>query len=156
MVWQDKVLLIDCTDVWVDDRLLELVKTTHPNCDDYVCIKMDYVTGPESESINSKGFCLFSSGCLLAALKPLIEQHPKIDEYYEYIQKKYMERLNILHDAIFNKHDLSVLETEEGKNYLLSVIIETLHERGITFDRNETNKKIVFEICNIIKEIYSL
>ncbi len=153
MVWQDKVLIIDCTGVWVNDRLHESAKAAHPHCDDYVCVKMYYVTSPESDSISNNGFCLVSSGCISAALEPLNDRHPKIKKYYEYIQKEFMERLNKLHDAIFNQHDLSVIETEDGKKYLLSVIIEKLYERNITVDWNETNKEMALEICKIIKEI---
>ena len=131
MVWQNKVLIIDCTGMWVNDSLLESVKATHPHCDDYVCVKMDYVTSPESDSISNNGFCLVSSGLISDALEPLIDRHPKIKAYYEYIQKEFVERLNKLHDAIFNKHDLSVLETEEGKKYLLSVIVENFYAHNI-------------------------
>lgn len=153
ITWQDKVLLMDCTGVWINDALLESVKMEHPNCEDYLCLKMDYVTSSESDCISRNDFCLVSSGRISIALEPLIDRYPRIKEYFEYIQKEFLERINGLHEAIFNKHDFSVLETNEGKEYLLKTLADNLYERSIAFDWNETSSKAVLEICRIVKEI---
>ena len=147
-----QVLLVDCTGKWVNASLLESIKTANPQCDKYVCLKTDYVTSQESQDITQGKFHLLTAGMVTSIIEPIRDKYPDVEAFCELLEVN-SEKLNILNKALFIDHDLSVLDTNDGKRYLLNTLAESLSERGITINWNETNSKTVLEICKIMKEI---
>ena len=149
------MVLVDFTGHRVNRTRLELLKETLPECESYICVMTDYVTGQESQDINESDFKLVTSGMVAEALEPVKDLHSQISSL---VKKMHIENeeLNRLHHALFIDHDTSVLDTDEGMKYLMNTLAENLYERNIPFDWNETNKRAVSEMCNLFKEIFAV
>lgn len=149
------VVFVDFTGQWVNRTRLERLKEALPECESYICVKTDYVTSQESQDISKTGFKLVTSGMIADALEPVKNLHPQINSLVNKIHRE-NEELNRLHYALFIDHDTSVLDTDEGMEYLMNTIAENLYERNIPFDWDETNKKAVKELCKLFKEIIAV
>ena len=147
------MVLVDFTGQWVNRTRLERLKEVLPECESYICVKADYVTSQESQDISESGFKLVTSGMIVDALEPVKDLHPLINSLVNKMNRK-NEELNRLHHAVFIAHDTSVLDTDEGMEYLMKALTENLYDRNIAFDWTESNKEIMIEICKLFKEIF--
>lgn len=149
------ILIVDCTGKYVDCSLLDRVRKAFPDCDSYVCYKMDYVTSQESKNISLCRFHLMDAGTVASVLEPIKDLHPRIKEYKENLEVG-MVRMNQLHKAILIDHNFSVLSTEEGKEYMMKMIAENLYEQNIHFDWTEANKAVLRTIIEITNSIFTV
>jgi hypothetical protein len=147
------MVLVDFTGQWVNCTWLEQLKEALPKCESYICIKADYVTSQESQDISESGFKLVTSGMIVDAIEPVKDLNPQI---YSLVKKIHRENdeLNRLHHALFIEHDTSVLDTDEGMEYLMNTLAENLYEMRIPFDWNETNTEAIKEISILFRKLF--
>lgn len=147
------MVLVNFTGQWANRTRLERLKETLPECESYFCVKTDYVTSQESQDISETGFKLFTSGMIADALEPVKSFHPQINSLVNKMNRE-NEELNRLHHALFIDHDTSVLDTDEGMEYLMNTLAENLYERNIPFDWSGTNWEAIKEICHLFRELF--
>lgn len=146
-------MVLDFTGQWVNRTWLERLKEALPECERYICVKSDYVTSQESQDISEAGFKLVTSSMIVDALEPVKNLYPQINSFANRMHIE-NEELNRLHHALFIDHDTSVLNTDEGMEYLMNTLAENLHERDFPFDWNETNREAIKELWNLFKELF--
>lgn len=91
------------------------------------------INSQEEIEVTSEQYEIISVGMMSSTLEMMVDVHPLIKMYYEYITTTFEQEVNSLHERIFLKHDYDVLWSADAQKYLCDVIVKNMAEQGVPY-----------------------
>lgn len=130
---QQTVLFEDKTWSMPHSDQLARYKKIYPDCYRYFYYKLAYINSQEEIEVTSEQYEIISVGMMSSTLEMMVDVHPLIKMYYEYITTTFEQEVNSLHERIFLKHDYDVLWSADAQKYLCDVIVKNMAEQGVPY-----------------------
>lgn len=130
---QQMVLFEDKTWSMPHSGQLARYREIYPDCYRYFYYKLAYVNSQESKEVSNEHYDIIFVGEMASVLEKMVDLHPLIKMYYEYITVTFLQNINSLNEKIFKKHDYGVLWNADGQRYLCDCIVENMYEQGVPY-----------------------
>lgn len=130
---QQMVLFEDKTWSMPHSGQLTRYRKIYPNCYRYFYYKLAYVNSQEIKEVSNEQYDIIFVGEMSSVLGKMVDLHPLIKMYYEYITVTFEQKINLLNYRIFSKNDYDVLWTADGQKYLCDCIVENMFEQGVPY-----------------------
>lgn len=108
-------------------------RAIYPDCYRYFYYKLAYMNSQECKEVSNEHYDIIFVGEMASVLERMVDLHPLIKMYYEYITVAFLENINSLHEKLFKKHDYDVLWSADGQKYLCDCIVENMYEQGVPY-----------------------
>lgn len=115
------------------DNQLERYKEINPNCYRYFYYKLAYINTQEAKEITREQYEVICAGMMSTVLEKMINLHPLIKMYYEYITITFVKEINSFYEKIFLKHDYNVLWSADAQKYLCDTIVKNMMEQNVPY-----------------------
>lgn len=108
-------------------------KEIYPNCYRYFYYKLAYINSKEEKEVSQNRYEVINAGMMSSTLEKMIDLHPLIKMYYDYITYTFVETINSFHEKLFVKHDYDVLWSADAQKYLCDTIVENMTKQGVPY-----------------------
>ena len=108
-------------------------KEIYPNCYRYFYYKLAYINSQEEKEVSQNRYEVINAGMMSSTLEKMIDLHPLIKMYYDYITYTFVETINSFHEKLFVKHDYDVLWSADAQKYLCDVIAENMTKQNVPY-----------------------
>ncbi len=105
----------------------------YPNCYRYFYYKLAYVNSQERKEVYNEQYDIIFVGEMSSVLEKMVDLHPLIKMYYEYITVTFQQKINVLNEKIFKENDYDVLWNADGQKYLCDCIVENMFEQDVPY-----------------------
>ena len=130
---EQTVLFEDKTWSMPHNRQLARYKEIYPNCYRYFYYKLAYINSQEEKEVSQNRYEVINAGMMSSTLEKMIDLHPLIKMYYDYITYTFVETINSFHEKLFVKHDYDVLWSADAQKYLCDTIVENMTKQGVPY-----------------------
>jgi hypothetical protein len=130
---QQIVLFEDKTWSMPHSGQLARYKEIYPDCYRYFYYKLAYINSQEKKEVSRERYEIVNAGMMSSVLEKMVDLHPLIKMYYEYITATFEQEINSFHERIFVKHDYNVLWSADAQKYLCDVIVENMTEQNVPY-----------------------
>ena len=127
------VLFEDKTWSMMHSGQLARYKKIYPNCYRYFYFKLAYINSQEEKEISQEQYEVINAGMMSSTLEKIVDLHPLIKMYYEYITYTFVNAINSFHERIFVKHDYDTLWSADAQKYLCDAIVDTMTEQNVPY-----------------------
>lgn len=136
VLFEDKTLSMPHSDQ------LARYKEIYPNCYRYFYYKLAYINSQEESEVSKEGYELISAKMMSSTLENMVDLHPLIQMYYDYITYTFVNTINSFYEKLFLNHDYNVLGTADAQKYLCDVIVYNMTKQNVPYleIRNGTSK----------------
>lgn len=136
------------------DNQLVRYKTIYPNCYRYFYFKLAYINSQEEKTVSQEQYEVINAGMMSSTLEKMVELHPLIKMYYDYITYTFVDAINSFHEIIFVEHDYDVLESADAQKYLCDTIVENMTKQDVSYYeiKNGTSKGRPWTLIEIVKK----
>ena len=108
-------------------------KEIYPNCYRFFYYKLGYINSQEQKEISKEQYEIINAGMMSSAIEKMVDLHPLIKMYYDYISHTFVETINSYYEKIFVKHDYDVLRSVDAQKYLCDTIVENMAEQNVPY-----------------------
>lgn len=115
------------------NRQLARYKEIYPNCYRYFYYKLAYINSQEEKEVSQNRYEVINAGMMSSTLEKMIDLHPLIKMYYDFITYTFVETINSFHEKLFVKHDYDVLWSADAQKYLCDTIVENMTKQGVPY-----------------------
>ncbi len=130
---EQTVLFEDKTWSMPHNRQLARYKEIYPNCYRYFYYKLAYINSQEEKEVSQNRYEVINAGMMSSTLEKMIDLHPLIKMYYDYITYTFVETINSFHEKLFVNHDYDVLWSADAQKYLCDTIVENMTKQGVPY-----------------------
>ena len=106
-------------------------KKIYPNCYRYFYYKLAYINSQEAKEIEQEQYEVIDADMMSSTIEKMVELHPLIQMYYDYITYTFVDAINSFYERIFVKHDYDVLWSADAQKYLCDTIVEKMTEQNV-------------------------
>lgn len=115
-----------------DDQLARY-KEIYPNCYRYFYYKLAYINSQEEKEVSLEQYEIINAGMMASAIEKMVDLHPLIKMYYDYITYTFVDAINSFHEKLFKEHDYEVLGGADAQKYLCDTIVENMTEQNVPY-----------------------
>ena len=108
-------------------------KEIYPNCYRYFYYKLAYINSQEEKEVSQEQYEVINAGMMSSTLEKMIDLHPLIKMYYDYIAYTFVDTINSFHERLFVKHDYDVLWSADAQKYLCDTIVENMTKQSVPY-----------------------
>ena len=130
---QETVLFEDKTWSMPHSGQLARYKNIYPDCYRYFYYKLAYINSQEEKEVSKERYEIINASMMSATLKLMVNLHPLIMMYYEYITVKFEQEINSFHEKIIRKHDYNMLWSADAQKYLCDTIVENMSKLSVPY-----------------------
>ena len=129
-------------------------KEIYPNCYRFFYYKLGYINSQEEKEVSQEKYEVINAGMMSSTLEKMVDLHPLIKMYYDYITYAFVDAINSFHERIFVKHDYDVLWNGDAQKYLCDTIVENMAEQNVPYVeiRNATSYGRPWTQIDIVKK----
>lgn len=110
-------------------------KEIYPNCYRFFYYKLGYINSQEEKEVSQEKYEVINAGMMSSTLEKMLDLHPLIKMYYDYITYTFVDAINSFHEKIFMKHDYDVLWGADAQKYFCDTIVENMTEQNVPYLR---------------------
>lgn len=110
-------------------------KEIYPNCYRFFYYKLGYINSQEEKEVSQEKYEVINAGMMSSTLEKMVDLHPLIKMYYDYITYTFVDAINSFHEKIFMKHDYDVLWGADAQKYFCDTIVENMTEQNVPYLR---------------------
>ncbi len=130
---QHTVLFEDKTWSMPHSGQLARYREIHPDCYRYFYYKLAYVNSQEEQEVSRERYEIINANMMSSTLEKMVDLHPLIKMYYEYITATFVQEINSYRERIFVKHDYNVLWSADAQKYLCDAIVENMTKQDVPY-----------------------
>lgn len=108
-------------------------KEIYPNCYRFFYYKLGYINSQEKKEVSQAKYEVINADMMSSTLEKMIDLHPLIKMYYDYITCTFVDAINSYYERIFVKHDYDILESADAQKYLCDAIVEKMTEQNVSY-----------------------
>ena len=108
-------------------------KEIYPNCYRYFYYKLAYINSQEEKEVSQEQYEVINAGMMSSTLEKMIDLHPLIKMYCDYIAYTFVDTINSFHERLFVKHDYDVLRSADAQKYLCDTIVENMTKQSVPY-----------------------
>jgi hypothetical protein len=108
-------------------------KENYPSCYRYFYYKLGYINSQEKKEVSQAKYEVINAEMMSSTLEKMIDLHPLIKMYYDYITCTFVDAINSYYERIFVKHDYDILESADAQKYLCDAIVEKMTEQNVSY-----------------------
>ncbi len=125
----------------------------YPNCYRYFYYKLAYINSQEESEIAKEKYEVINASMMSSTIEDMINLHPLIKMYHEYINYTFEQHISSFHDKLFVNHDYNILQSADAQKYLCDIITEKMNEQNVPYIeiRNGTSVGIPWTQIDIAK-----
>ena len=130
---QQTVLFEDKTWSMPHSGQLARYKEIYPNCYRFFYYKLGYINSQEEKKVSQEKYEVINAGMMSSTLEKMVDLHPLIKMYYEYITYTFVESINSFHEKIFVEHNYNVLWGADAQKYFCDIIAENMSKQNVPY-----------------------
>ena len=115
------------------DNQLSKYRTIYPKCYRYFYYKLAYINSQEEKVISQEQYDVINAGMMASAIEKMVDLHPLIKMFYDYITYTFVDTINSFHKRIFVEYDYDVLWGADAQKYLCDIIVENMTEQNVPY-----------------------
>ena len=127
------LLFVDKESNMVRPEQLDRYKWIYPNCYRFFYYKLGYINSQEKKEVSQAKYEVINADMMSSTLEKMIDLHPLIKMYYDYITCTFVDAINSYYERIFVKHDYDILESADAQKYLCDAIVEKMTEQNVSY-----------------------
>ena len=108
-------------------------KEIYPNCYRFFYYKLGYINSQEEKEVSQEKYEVINAGMMSSTLEKMLDLHPLIKMYYDYITYTFVDAINSYYERIFVKHDYEVLGDADAQKYLCDTIVENMMKQNVPY-----------------------
>lgn len=122
----EKILFENKTSSSTNRNQLTKYKKNYANLYKYIYLKLAYINIQEKRLTKELGYECITSEKLSNALKKITHLHLFIEQYHQYLNKKFVESINSFDDNLFKNKKFEILEEGQAQEYLRDILFQKL------------------------------
>ncbi len=112
---------------------LEKYMNLYPNSYRFFYYKLGYINSQEESEIKNRKFEIVDANMMASSIQNMIDLHPLIKMYYEYIKYSFTDSINSFHQKLFVENDYNVLRSADAQKYLCDIITENMRKQKFNY-----------------------